>query len=176
MPTCSDGDEVLSMHAPAHNFMSEGHFAPQRSPSHVALPLAGASQGVHDAPQVATSSLGTQPDAQRCSPEGQPSTVPDSPALPPAADGPGPSPAAPAYSRDPRNSIGPGLDSPVDEALLPPPRRLGAAGSGSLGGIAEPRQAAAVDAHGLASANRVCQPFPAKPAREGKPWADERRR
>lgn len=59
---------AASMHAPRHSCMLAGQAPPHDVPSQVAVPFAGAWQGVHEAPQVWTSSLATHPPGHRCCP------------------------------------------------------------------------------------------------------------
>jgi hypothetical protein len=57
--------EVAGVHFPAHSWVPAGHSPPHLLPSHVALPPSGAGQGVHEAPQLAGSSLLRQASPQR---------------------------------------------------------------------------------------------------------------
>jgi hypothetical protein len=54
------------MHAPRQSFFSLGQVAPQRFPSQVATPSAGASHGEHELPHVRTSSLETHASTHKC--------------------------------------------------------------------------------------------------------------
>jgi hypothetical protein len=56
------------MQVPAHSCLPAGHAPPQRPPLQVAVPPAGAGQGVHELPQVAGSLSLTQRPSHRCEP------------------------------------------------------------------------------------------------------------
>jgi hypothetical protein len=58
-------DRSAGMQAPKQSLLPEGHSAPQRMPSQVAVPPVGASHFVQAVPQVSMSRLRTQPSPQR---------------------------------------------------------------------------------------------------------------
>jgi hypothetical protein len=64
-----------SMHAPLHSCLLDAQLPPHDVPSQAAIPSAGTSHGVHDAPQVRGSSLATQPPGHMCLPAGQAETT-----------------------------------------------------------------------------------------------------
>src|SRR5690242_10284305 len=102
------------MHAPSHSFMFAGQLVTHAVPLHETLPPVGATQGVHEVPQLATSVFERHPLGHMCVPAAQPPVPPEPPAPPRPAE-----PVVPAAPLEPADPVVPPRPAEPAEPLAP---------------------------------------------------------